>query len=322
MTFRSFATAALAACLTLPGVASAQTYPSKPVRMVSPYGPGGSNDISARIIAEGLGKKYGQQFVVENKPGAATRVANEMVAGAQPDGYTLLYAAAPFAINEAAGIKGHYDISKNFIAIGPRVVAPLFLIVNAASPIRNLADFVSFARERKDGVTFAGTGVGAAPHLTSELLANAAGFKILNVQYRGDATAYTELLAGRVDATLTAITSALPFIKAGRLRVIAIASEQRSPIYPEARTFSEFGYPTVIGYGWFGLLAPAGTPPAVVQQLNRDVNAVLADPGNKERLVNLGLQPESGSSEAFADFIGSEVAKWSAVIKRAGIVLE
>jgi len=312
----------LAVGLALGPLAHADSYPSRPVKLISPYGAGGSNDTSARVLADALSQKYGQQFVVENRPGAGTRVANELVAHAVPDGYTLLWAAAPFAINTAAGLKQRYDVAKDFKPVGPRVVGPVFLIVNAASPARTLADFIKLAREKKDGITFASPGIGSGPHLTGELFAAQAGFKALTVHYKGDATAYTELLAGRVDATLTAITSALPFIKAGKLRVLAVASEQRSPVYPDAPTFAEQGHAGVVGYGWFGLVAPAGTPDAIVRQLNRDASAVFADPAIRAKLHGLGLQPEPMSSAAFGQFVDGEVRKWGELIRRTGLVLE
>ncbi|WP_066741189.1 tripartite tricarboxylate transporter substrate binding protein [Cupriavidus sp. D384] len=298
------------------------TWPGKPVRLVSPYGPGGSNDTSARVLAEALSRKYGQQVVVENKPGAGTRVASENVAHATADGYTLLWAAAPFAINTAAGLSQRFDIHKDFVAVGPRVLGPVFLIVNAGSPVRTVADFVKMAKQKPDGVTFASPGIGSGPHLTAELFAAQSGFKALNVHYRGDATAYTELLAGRVDATLTAITTALPFIQAGKLRVIAVAADARTPVHADAPTFAEQGVPGVVGYGWFGIVAPAGTPPAIVQQINRDASQALADPQINQKLLALGLQPSPGSSADFAGFIDGEVRKWGALIKARGIVLE
>lgn len=302
--------------------AQAQSWPTRPVKVISPYGAGGSNDTSLRIIAEQLSDKYGQRFLVENKPGAGTRIANEQVARAAPDGYTLLWAAAPFAIYSAADMPLRYDIKKDFVPIGPSIVGPVFLIVNAESPAQTVADFVRMAREKKDGIIFASPGQGSGPHLTAELFSSQAKFKATNVHYRGDAAAYADLVAGRVDATLTAITTALPFIKAGKLRVLAVASEKPTPVYPDAPTFADNGYPGVVGYGWFGFLAPAGTPPAIVQQLNRDANAVLANPAVQQKLTGLGLQPVSGSSEAFGSFIQSEVKKWSGVIKSAGITLE
>ncbi|QWC91902.1 Bug family tripartite tricarboxylate transporter substrate binding protein [Cupriavidus metallidurans] len=297
-------------------------YPSKAVRFVSPYGPGGSNDTSARILAEVLSRKYGQQVVVENKPGAGTRVASESVAHAAADGYTLLWAAAPFAINTAAGLSQRFDIHKDFVAVGPRVLGPVFLIVNANSPVKTVADFVKLAKQKPDGVNFASPGIGSGPHLTAELFASQAGFKVVNVHYRGDATAYTELLAGRVDATLTAITTALPFIQAGKLRVIAVAAEQRTPVYQDAPTFAEQGVPGVVGYGWFGIVAPAGTPAPIVRQLNQDASQALSDAQVRQKLLALGLQPEPGGSADFAAFIDSEVKKWGTLVRARGLVLE
>ncbi|UDM53587.1 tripartite tricarboxylate transporter substrate binding protein [Cupriavidus sp. MP-37] len=314
--------AASVALLCLGGQAQAQTYPSRPVKLVSPYGAGGSNDISARILADALGSKLGQQVVVENKPGAGTRLATEHVAHAAPDGYTLLWAAAPFAINTAAGIAQRYDVHKDFVAVGPRVLGPIFLIVNANSPARTVADFVRLAREKPDGVTVASPGAGSGPHLTAELFGQVGKFKLLSVHYRGDATAYTELLAGRADATLTAITSALPFIKAGKLRVLAVASEQRTPVYPDAPTFAEQGYPGMVGYGWFGLVAPAGTPPAITERLNREASAVLADAHTRSKLLGLGLEPHPERGSAFSAFIDQEIGKWGKLIQARGIKLD
>ncbi|RZT30899.1 Bug family tripartite tricarboxylate transporter substrate binding protein [Cupriavidus agavae] len=314
----------LLGALALAGVvppAFGNAWPARPVRLVSPYGAGGSNDTSARVLAEALSRKYGQQVVVENKPGAGTRVASESVAHAAPDGYTLLWAAAPFAINTGAGLSQRFDIRKDFVAVGPRVLGPVFLIVNANSPVKTVADFVKLAQQKPDGVTFASPGVGSGPHLTAELFAAQSRFKALNVHFRGDATAYTELLAGRVDATLTAITTALPFIQAGKLRVIAVAAEARTPVF-DAPTFAEQGVPGVVGYGWFGIVAPAGTPPAIVQQLNRDASQALGDPQIRQKLLGLGLQAAPGTSAEFAGFIDAEVKKWGDLVRARGIVLE
>lgn len=311
-----------AATVGMPLHAAAQAWPAKPVRVISPYGAGGSNDVSLRIIIEQLEAKYGQRFLVENKPGAGTRIANESVAHAPADGYTLLWAAAPFAINASAGIATRYDIGKDFVIVGPRVSGPVFLTVNADSPVKTVADFVQMARQKPDGVTFASPGIGSGPHLTAELFGVQGKFKVLNVHYRGDAAAYADLVGGRVDAALTAITTALPFIKAGKLRVLAVASEQRTPVYPEAPTFAEAGVSGVVGYGWFGLVAPAGTPQPIVAQLNRDAVVVLKDPAVRQKLIGLGLQPEPMTSAEFAAFIDAEVKKWATLIKSAGIVLE
>ena len=226
------AAACLAAGSILP--ARAENWPSRYVRLVSPYGAGGANDISLRILAEYLGNRLGQQFIVENRPGAGTRLANEFVAHAAADGYTFLYAAAPYATAEALFGKLTYDPRKDLQPVAMAVMAPIFLIINAEAPFRNLQELIAYGKSRPDGLTFASPGVGSQPHLAAELLFRDAGVKGLNIPFRGDAMAYTELLAGRVDATLTAISTALPYIETGKLRVLGVASAERSPLYPQA----------------------------------------------------------------------------------------
>jgi tripartite-type tricarboxylate transporter receptor subunit TctC len=305
------------------GIAHAQTgrvWPDKPVRVISPYGAGGSNDISARILAEELGKRLGQPFVVENKPGAATRVGNEFVARAAADGYTLLYVAAPYAVVESLYGTLSYDPRKDLRAVSLAVVAPVFLIVNADSPFKTPAELVAYGKVNKErGLTFASPGSGSGPHLAAELFFKEAGVKGLNVHFRGDATSYTELLAGRVDATLTAITSALPHIRNGKLRVLGVASEQRSPIYPSAPTLREQGFPNVVGYGWFGFMVPAATPQPIVDRLSTEVKAILAEPAVSQKLAGLGLQAMGTGPADFAAFIDKEMTRWVAVVKLVGI---
>jgi tripartite-type tricarboxylate transporter receptor subunit TctC len=305
------------------GHAQAQgTWPERTVRIVSPYGPGGSNDISARLFAERFGRRLGQQFLVENKPGAATRLANEFVARAPADGHTLLYAAAPFAVVESLYGRLSYDPGRDFQPVTLSIVGPVFLIVNAESPVKTVADFIKFAKGKPGGINIASPGAGSGPHLTGELFMKEAGIKGVTVHYRGDATAYTELLAGRVDATITAITTALPHIKAGKLRVIAVANETRSQLEPNVPTFAEVGFPNIVGYGWFGFMVPRGTPTAVVDRLSGEVNAALKDPEFDARLRTLGLEGRGGSPAEFAAFIVRESRKWGEVIRVAGIKAE
>lgn len=299
----------------------AQTWPARPVRMVSPYAPGGSNDTSARIIAEQLSRRLGQSFVVENKPGAGTRLANEFVARATPDGYTLLYGAATLGVGQAYFKQVNYDVAKDFAPILLTVVGPVFLVVNAESPVRTVKDFVTMARARPAGVNFGSPGAGSGPHLTAELFGYLGKFKLINIHLRGDVPSYTELLGGRVDATMTAITSGLAHVKAGKLRVIAVASEERSALYPDAPTFRELGM-DMTGYGWFGLLAPAGTPAAIVERLNTEVNAILREPDVNKRMLDAGLQTAGGTPKAFDAFIAREVAKWTDVVRNAKIERE
>ena len=294
-------------------------WPHRPVRIVSPYGAGGSNDFAARVIAEELTRRLGQPFLVENKPGAGTRIGNEFVARAAPDGDNLLFAAAPYATVEALYGKLSYDPRKDLRPVCLAVVAPLFLIVNSDSPAKSVAELIALARSRPGGLNVGSPGSGSGPHLAGELLFREAGMPAITVQFRGDATAYTELLAGRIDATMTAITFALPHIASGKLRVLAVASEERSPIYPSAPTLGELGYPGVVGYGWFGFMVPAATPPVISDRLGQQVNQILADEAVRKKLASQGLQARGGSAAEFQAFIDSEMTRWGKVITAVGI---
>ena len=316
------ATTATVMALPWSAAARAQAWPERPIRMICPYGAGGPSDTLSRVLGEFIGRKLGQSVVVENKPGAGTRVANEFVAKAPADGYTLLHAAAPIAIGEALYKDLPYDVHKSFASIASTAIAPLFLIVNADAPYRSLDEFIKHVKADPKGVTFGSPGAGSAPHLTAELLMRDADMKGVVVHYRGDAAAYTDLLAGRLDATLTAISSAIPHIQAGKLRVLGVATEERTPLYPKAPTLREQGLPSAVGYGWYGMLAPAGTPADIVQRLNTEVNAALADAEVRRKAESAGLQLRGGTAAEFSAFIDSETRKWARIIKAAGITPE
>jgi tripartite-type tricarboxylate transporter receptor subunit TctC len=290
--------------------------------MICPYGAGGSSDILTRVLGEFLAHRLGQPVVVENKPGAGTRIANDQASKAAPDGYTILHAAAPIAIGEALYPNLPYDLRKSFEPIVSTAIAPLFLVVNATAPYKTLAEFVQWGKANANGFTFGSPGAGSAPHLTAELFIRAAGAKGLVVQFQGDAPAYTELLAGRIDATLTAISTAVPHVEAGKLRVLAVANEKRTPLQPNTPTFAESGLTNVVGYGWYGLMAPAGTPPAIVQRMNAETNAVLAEPEVRKKAEAAGLQLRGGTAAEFRSFVDSESKKWAQIIKAANIKAE
>jgi tripartite-type tricarboxylate transporter receptor subunit TctC len=294
-------------------------WPSRYVRMISPYGAGGANDISLRILAEYLGNRLGQQFIVENRPGAGTRLANEYVAHAAADGYTFLYAAAPYATAEALFGKLTYDPRKDLQPVAMAVMAPIFLIINAEAPFKTLQELIVYGKSKPDGLTFASPGVGSQPHLAAELLFRDAGVKGLNIPFRGDAMAYTELLAGRVDATLTAISTALPYIETGKLRVLGVASADRSPLYPQAPTLREQGFANVVASGWYGFMAPAATPGLIVDRLQQEIVRALADPAVKQKLLVQGLEARAGTAAEFGTFIDEETRKWSELIREAGL---
>lgn len=322
LTRRQLFAAGLATLALDPLRAWAQAWPARPINLIAPYGAGGSNDLLTRLLAEALAARLGQNLVVENKAGAGTRIANEFVSRAAPDGYTVLHAAAPIAIGEALYAKLPYDTKKSFEPVLGTAIAPLFLVVNASAPYKTVAEFAAYGKSAPNGLTFGSPGVGSAPHLTAELLMRAVGSKGVVVQFKGDAPAYNELLAGRIDGTLTAISTALPHIQAGKLRVLAVANEERTPLHPQTPTFRESGLPTVVGYGWYGLMLPAGTPAEVVQRLNAETNAVLSDAEVRRKVEALGLQVSGGTAAQFAAFIDAETRKWSQVIKDANITVE
>jgi tripartite-type tricarboxylate transporter receptor subunit TctC len=294
-------------------------WPTRLVRLVSPYAAGGASDVSLRILAEQLGRRLGQQFIVENRPGAGTRLANEAVSRAAGDGYTFLYAAAPYATAEALYGKLSYDPHKDLQPVAMAMMAPLFLIVNAEAPFKNLAEMIAYGKSRPEGLTFASPGAGSQPHLAAELLFRDAGVTGLNIPFRGDAMAYTELLAGRLDATLTALTTALPHIQSGKFRVLGVAATARSPIYPEAPTLREQDLPNVVASGWYGFMAPAATPRAIVDRLQDEIISVLADPDVKQKLLVQGLEVRGTNAAEFGEFIESETRKWGQVIREAGL---
>jgi tripartite-type tricarboxylate transporter receptor subunit TctC len=315
---------AASAAVLAPGAmpAFAQAWPARPIRLICPYGAGGPSDVLTRVLGDSMARRLGQPVVVENKPGAGTRIANDLVAKAAPDGYTILHAAAPIAIGESLYPNLPYDVHKSFEPIISTAIAPLFLVVNAAAPYKTLQEFVQWGKANPKGFTFGSPGAGSAPHLTIELFIRAAGAKGLVAQFQGDAAASTELLAGRIDGTLTAISSALPHIEAGKLRVLAVATEKRTPLHPGTPTFAESGMPSVVGYGWYGMMAPAGTPAAILQRLNAEANAALADAEVRKKIKAAGLQIRGGSAADFRAFVDSEARKWAQVIKAADIKVQ
>lgn len=301
-----------------PAAFAQSDWPSRIVRLVSPYAVGGASDISLRILAEQFGRTFNQQFIVENKAGAGTRIANGFVAQAPADGYTILYAAAPYATAEALYGPQKYQRA-DLQPVAMAVLAPLFLIVSTEAPYKDLQGLIDYGKSRPDGLTFGSPGPGSQPHLAAELLFREAGVKGLNVPFRGDAAAYSELLAGRVDATLTAISAALPHIQAGTLRVLGTASAERSAIYPEAPTFREQGLAGVVAGGWYGFLAPAGVPRPIVEKLEAEIIRALGDAEVKRKLIVQGLEAHPRSATEFGKFIDDETAKWSALIRAAGL---
>jgi tripartite-type tricarboxylate transporter receptor subunit TctC len=310
-----------AAGLTLgPAFAASSTdgWPARPVRMISPYAAGGSSDISLRILAEYFEGRLGKKFFVENKTGAGSTIANETVARAEADGYTFLYAAAPYETAEAMFGKLAYDPRKDLRPIAMSMFVPLFLIVNGNAPYKTVQEFIAYAKSKPDGITFATPTPGSQPHLAAELFIRTADIKGVAVQFGGDAPSYIELLAGRVDATTTALPAALPHIKTGALRVLGCFSDQRSSAYPEAATLREQGQ-DVVAAGWYGFMAPAATPDPIIDKMQSEISSALSDAAVKQKLVVQGLDAHYLPGPEFGKFIDNETQKWGKIIREAGI---
>jgi tripartite-type tricarboxylate transporter receptor subunit TctC len=303
-----------------PAIAASSTgeWPARPVRLISTYAAGGSSEISLRILAEYFEGRMGKKFLVENRPGAGSTIANLAVARADPDGYTFLYAAAPYETAEAMFGKLGYDPHKDLRPIAMAMVVPLFLIVNANAPYKTLQEFIAYAKSKPDGVTFAAPTPGSQSHLAAELLIRTAGIKGVAAQFGGDAPSYVELLAGRADATTTALPAALPHIRSGALRVLGCFSDQRSALYPEAATLREQGE-DVVAVGWYGFMAPAATPDPIVEQMQSEIGQALSDATVKQRLAVQGLDVHYLAGPEFGKFIDRETGKWSKIIREARI---
>ncbi len=257
--------------------------------------------------------------MVENKPGAGTRLANEFVARGPSDGYTLLYAAAPYATAEALYGKQNFDTRKDLQPVALVAMAPLFLIVNTQSGVKTAQELVAYGKSKPSGLNIGSPGAGSQPNLAAELFLRDSGSRGVVVHFRGDAPAYSELLAGRIDATLTAITTALPHIQAGKLRVLGVAATQRSALYPDAPTLREQGFPSVVASGWYGFMMQGRTPQPIIDRLQVTVIRALADPEVKQKFLAQGLEPNSKTAAEFRRFIDDEGRKWGDLIAKAGI---
>ncbi len=298
--------------------ANAQTYPSRAVRVVVPFPPGGT-DFIGRVVCQKLNEAWGQPVVVENRPGGTTVIGTDIVAKAPPDGYTLLVTPVPFAIVPSISPKLPYDPLKDFEPIALFNITPLVFVVNPVVPARSIKDLIALARAKPGLLNFATSGVGSSNHLAGELFNVMAGVKIVHVPYKGSAPAMIDLVGGHVDLAVTTLTSAVPLIKAGKLRPLAVTSLQRSPQYADIPTMDESGLKGFQAVAWNGLSAPARTPKDIVNRINADVAKALQSPDVIEKFRNEGAQPVSMSPAEFAAFIRDELAKWNKVVTFAKI---
>ena len=302
-----------------PSTGSGQAYPAKPVRLVVPSAPGGGTDITARVMAPKLGEYLGQQVVVENRAGAGTMIGGELVARAAPDGYTLLMGISTLAINPAMYKKVPYDALKDFAPISQAVSLPNILVVHPSLPAKTVKELIAFSRARPGQIQFASAGVGTNPHLTAELFLSMTGLKMLHIPYKGSGAGIIDVIAGHVPVMTPSILTGLPHAKAGRLRALGVTSARRAGGAPDIPTIAEAGVPGYEAVQWFGILAPAGTPRAIIDRVHREAVRVLQNPETKERLVADGADPVGSTPEQFAAFIRAETAKWAKVVKAIGI---
>jgi len=317
--------AAIAAAVLIFSVtpAAAQTYPSRPIRMIVPFAPGGNVDINARAVAPGLGQLLGQQVIVDNRAGAGGTIGTDTVAKSAPDGYTLLMASSSIMTNGPAVYpKLPYDIVRDFAPVGRVAVVPLVIIVHPSLPARNTGELIAIAKAQGGKLVFANAGVGTTNHLIAELLMIRTGARMTLIPYKGSAPALIDLVAGHVYGHVDQISSALPYIKAGRIRAIAVTTAKRAMALPEVPTLAESGVPGFDASTVTGVLAPARMPRDVVQKLNIALGQVLAQAAVKERFAAVGAEVQPSSSDELATWIRDDLALWVKVVKQAGIKVE
>ena len=315
--------AALAAILALvAGTAFAQSsgaYPNHPVTLVVPYPPGGSADVLARAIGQKLGERLGQPVVVENKAGAATAIGAKAVAHAPADGYTLLLGTVSSqAINPAMNKVG-YDPVADFVPVAPLASIPFVFVANPAVPVSSVGDVIALAKSKPGEIGYASAGPGTSNHLAGELFASEAKIKLLHVPYKGSAPALNDVLAGHVPLTFDLHATSMAHIQGGKLKPLAVTTRVRSSLLPNVPTMAEAGVPGFEVSAWFGLFAPAGTPPPIVERLNTEVTAILKSPEMQKQLHDLGAEPELGTAAQYAGYVKAEAAKWAQTVKGAGL---
>jgi tripartite-type tricarboxylate transporter receptor subunit TctC len=299
-------------------IARAEAYPSRPVRVIEGFGPGGATDILARLLGQWLSERLGQQFVIENRPGAATNIATEAVVRAPPDGYTLLLVTPANAISATLYDNLNFNFIRDITPVASFVRAPFVMVVNPSFPAKTVPEFTTYAKANPGKINMASGGIGTANHVGGELFKMLAGVNLVHVPYRGSPPALTDLLGGQVQVYFSPMPASIEYIKTGRLRALAVTTAERSQALPDVPTVAEF----VPGYeasSWYGIGAPAGTPAEIVDKLNKEINAGLADPKIKARLDEMGGTALIGPPAAFGQLIVDETEKWGKVIKSAGI---
>jgi tripartite-type tricarboxylate transporter receptor subunit TctC len=311
------------AALLCSGTALAQAYPSKPVRLLVPFAPGGTTDVLARLMGQKLSESLGQQFVIENRPGAGGNIGTELAVRSPADGYTLVMSFdGTMAINPSIYRKLTYDAQKDLAPVANVAQVPLLIVVHPAVPAASIAEFVALAKANPKRINYSSAGHGSTGHLTGELFAARAGIEMVHISYKGGGQAVQDLLGGQIQMLVTALPTVEGHLKGGKLRALAFTSAKRVPGAPAVPTLAESGYAGFDVLSWYGILAPAGTPREIVGRLNAEINRVLSSPEVRERLAGLGAEPTGGTPEQFAATIRADTARWAKVVADAAIRID
>jgi tripartite-type tricarboxylate transporter receptor subunit TctC len=310
--------AGVAALPALPCSARAQAYPARPVRLIVQVPAGGSPDIVARVIAQWLAERLGQQFVVDNRPGASGNIATEAVVRAPADGYLLLFAMSANAINATLYDNLRFDFMRDAAPVASIARIPLVMLVHPSVPAKTVPEFIAYAKAHPGRINMASSGNATPLHVAGELFKIMAGVDLVHVPYRGEAVAMPDLVSGQVQVMFGVLPSSLAYIRSGQLRALAVTAAKRQGVLPDVPAMDEF-LPGYEASGWYGIAAPAATPPDIVAKLNTEINAALADPKTKARLADLGCLVFAGSPADFGAFVAGEIEKWAKVIRAAGI---
>jgi len=313
--------AALAALAALPAHAAGD-YPNKSIKLVVPYPPGGPTDIVARVVAQKLSERLGQTIVIENRPGAGGNLGAEAVARSPADGYTLVVATTAHAINPSLFSKLGYSITKDLAPISQLTAGPLVIVATPTLAASNVKELIALARSKSGGINYASSGNGQSTHLSAELFNAMAGVKMNHIPYKGSAPALTDVMSGQADVMFDTMLSAMPFVKGGKLKAIAVTSAQRSPSAPDIPTVAESDLPGFEAIAWNGLMAPAGTPREVIDKLNAELRKVLEAPDVRQRFDAQGFAAQWNTPAQFSGFVQAEVEKWAKVAKTSGAKLD
>lgn len=316
---RKLTFALLAIPCVLLGAPAHAAYPERPIRLIVSYPPGGGTDVTARQITPSLSERLGKQIVIDNRSGAGSTLGTNIVAKAAPDGYTLLMADTTFGIVPGLYQKVPYDSLRDFAPVTQITSVPGALVVHPSLPANSVKELVALAKSKPGGLNFGSGGVGTPVHMAAELLQLQAKIKMVHIPYKGAGPAFADLLGGQFHIMFPTMQSAVPHIKSGRLRLLAVTTEKRTPAYPDTPTMEEAGVPGVVSVAWFGIMAPAGTPRAIIDRLHAEAVKVVQEPTIRDRFIAETAEPVGSTPAQFGKFISNEIGKWTRVVKAAGI---